>query len=77
MFIPIFPFSEDGNYCYLVTYHWEGLLTRKIISLRKGFYDIPGQNGDLSNFTGFRNSMGDNSDCGILVSSKRSSDNIF
>lgn len=30
----------------LVTYSWEGLLTKKI-TLRKGFYDISDQNGGL------------------------------
>lgn len=28
----------------LVTYHWEGLLTRQVMPLGKGFYDIPGRN---------------------------------
>lgn len=65
------------------------LLARKIISLTKGFYAIPVQNGGLSNFTGCRNLMVDNSDCILSFnslhtcelhfwfSSKRSSDNIF
>lgn len=35
---------------YNLTYHWEGILTRKIILFRKGFYDIPVQNGSLSKF---------------------------
>lgn len=27
----------------IVTYYWKGVLTRKIMALRKGFYDNPGQ----------------------------------
>lgn len=29
---------------YLVTYHWKGFLTIKIMTHRKGFYDIAGLN---------------------------------
>lgn len=36
---------------YLVTYYRKGLLTRKTITLRKGFYDIPDLNGRLSKLT--------------------------
>lgn len=32
---------------YLMTYHWKGLLTIKIRTLRKGSYDIHDQNGGL------------------------------
>lgn len=55
MFLPIF--EKRGNYAvlnsasYLVTYHWERLLTRIIIYLRKGVYDIPDENGGLSKWT--------------------------
>lgn len=34
-------FISNTNF-YLVTYYRKGLLTRKTITLRKGFYDIPG-----------------------------------
>lgn len=40
-------FNSDS---YLVAYNWKGLLTRKIMSLRKGFYSIPDQN-QLCNLT--------------------------
>lgn len=35
---------------YLVTYDWKALLTRQIMTLRKGTY-IPGQNSGLSKLT--------------------------
>lgn len=43
----------NGN-SYLETNHWKGILTRKIMMLAKGFFDIPGQNGGLPNFTSGR-----------------------
>lgn len=36
---------------YLVTYLWKGKLTRKLITLSKGFFDIPGENGGLLKLT--------------------------
>lgn len=36
---------------YLVTCHWKGLLTREIMTLTKGFYEIPARNGGLPKLT--------------------------
>lgn len=49
------PHFEDGVIGstierYLLTYHWKVLLTIEIIMLSKGFNNISGQNGSLSNF---------------------------
>lgn len=32
---------------YLVTYHWEGLVTRNLITLRTDFYNLLVQNGKI------------------------------
>lgn len=34
-----------------MTYHWKGILTTKIITLRKGFYNLHGKNGGLSKYS--------------------------
>lgn len=48
MFLPNFEKGVRGNPFnsnpYLVTTHWKALITIKIMMLRRGFYDIPGQN---------------------------------
>lgn len=36
---------------YLVTYLWKGKLTRKLITLLKYFFNIPGENGGLLKLT--------------------------
>lgn len=36
---------------HLVAYPWKGVIARKIITLRKDFYDVPGLNGVLSKLT--------------------------
>lgn len=33
---------------HFVTHHWKGLISRKIMTLIKGFQDIHGRNGGLS-----------------------------
>lgn len=33
---------------YLEAYYWKVLLTRKVVTLRKGFHDITVQNGGFS-----------------------------
>lgn len=45
-----FDLSLNNNF-YFVTYHWKGVITRNTTTLRKCFYDIPGQNGSLSKLT--------------------------
>lgn len=47
-------FNLFNDIPYLMTYHWKVILTRKVMKLRKGFYDIAGQNGGLSKFTSCR-----------------------
>lgn len=53
MFLPVLKWETFIVFSnpYLVTYHWNVIHTRKIMKLRKGFYDIPVQNGGLSKFT--------------------------
>lgn len=51
------PPKKSGNFQLfdihpsLVIDNWKSLITRKIMTLRKGFCNIPGQNGDLSKLT--------------------------
>lgn len=35
----------------LATYHWKGFIIGKMLKLRLGVYDIPGQNGLKSKLT--------------------------
>lgn len=45
------PFQLFNRNPHLVAYHWKGVITRKIITLRKDFYDVPGHNGVLLKLT--------------------------
>lgn len=54
MFLPMLKGGKGGdsfNVCnsnsYIVTLHWQCLLTIKIMTIRKGVYGIPDQNGAL------------------------------
>lgn len=39
------------NFLKIDIYPWKGKLTRKLITLSKGFFDIPGENGGLLKLT--------------------------
>lgn len=45
------PFNLFNSNPHLVAYHLKGVITIKIITLRKDFYDVPGLNGVLSKLT--------------------------
>lgn len=45
------PFNVFNSNPYPVAYHWTALLARKIMMLRRGFYDIPLKNVGQSNVT--------------------------
>lgn len=57
MFLPILKrgkaeqFQCFNSILYIVTYHWNGLFTITIITLKAGVYNISGQYGGLSKLT--------------------------
>lgn len=59
IFLPILKRQQLGglsilnNNSYLGTYHRKGLLTGKIMTFRKGVYDIPGQRASGRALTGY------------------------
>lgn len=40
--------GDDFNFSKDMAYHWKALITIKRMTHRRGFYNIPGQNGGMS-----------------------------